>query len=128
MNRRSGRPKDIQEVILDVADQVQRRLGVRTTIDEYESRFVEEIDARGVQVSRRQATTLSLNGTPVETYLADVLLENEIVVEFKRMPAITRTDIMRFARFMRAQGLRKGLIINLSAPDLDYRQLDLSDD
>ena len=120
--------QDILEIVVDVADRVHQRLGPRTSVDQYETEFVDEIGSRGVEVSRRQATTLSLNGTPAGTYLADVLLENDVMVEFKQMRAITTDDLVRFARFLRSLGCRRGMIINLSAPELDYRCLNVSED
>ena len=119
---------DIQNVVLDVSLDIHQRLGARSTIDEHENLFVDEIGSRGIHVSRRQSTTLSFNGSPVRTFLADVLLEDRVMVEFKSIPAITSDDLIRFAQYLKSLGFRRGLLINLSGPELDYRQLDLGED
>ena len=97
------------------------------TVDQAERHFVDEVASRHVHVTRRSDTTLTFGGTPVEKFMADVLLEDRLMVEFKRLPAITSEHLYRFARFLETSHLREGFIVNVSSSGLDCRYMCLSE-
>ena len=123
---RGGGSGDLGEVILEVAGRVRRTLGARPTVSEMEDRFVEALVARRVRVTRRAGTTVCFNGVPIEKVLGDVVLEGRVMVEFKRLPALTSADLYRFAQFLKMSGLREGFIINLTGATLDCRYLSVA--
>lgn len=123
MARRQHDSRELHRTILNVADAVHRRLGPNSTVSEMERRFVDEIVARRVRVTRRNDTTLTFGGRTVEKILADVLLEDQVMVEFKRLPTVTAADLYRFAQFLKGAHCREGFIINLGGAGLDCRYL-----
>ena len=127
MSRRQNDLRELHRTILSVADVVHRRLGVQSTVDEMEKRFVDEIVARRVRVTRRNDTTLTFGGRSVEKILADVLLDDRVMVEFKRLPTVSAADLYRFAQFLKGAQCQEGFIINLGRAGLDCRYMKVTD-
>lgn len=105
----------LREAVLAVADELHKKLGPRLTVDEMEAHFVDEVTRRSIRITRRNDTRLTFGGRPVEKNLADVLLEDRLLVEFKRLPHVTPADLYRFAQFLKTSKIGEGMLINLSA-------------
>ena len=126
MSKRADKLLKLRRVVLDAVGAAHRRLGPTPSVDQMEKRFVDEVVSRSVQVTRRSDSVLSFGGRPVETFLADVVLEGRLMVEFKRLPTITSSDLYRFARFLETSHLREGFIVNVSASGVDCRYMNVS--
>ena len=126
MAKRADRSLKLRRLVLDAAGAAHQRLGPSPSVDQMEKQFVDEVVSRRVQVTRRSDTVLSFGGRPVQTFLADVVLEGRLMVEFKRLPTITSVDLYRFARFLETSHLREGFLVNVSASGLDCRYMNVS--
>ena len=115
MARQDLQGDGLRAIIQSVADDLHKRLGARLTVDEMETHFVDEVTKRSIRITRCNDTQLSFGGSPVEKILADVLLEDRLLVEFKRMPCVTSADLYRFAQFLKTSKISEGMLINLSA-------------
>ena len=127
MSQRADRLPGLRKLVVEAADAVHRRLGNQSSVEQVERHFVDEVVSRQVHVTRRGDTVLSFAGRPVEKFMADVLLDDRLMVEFKRLPAITSEDLYRFARFLESLHLREGFIVNVSTSGLDCRYMRLSE-
>lgn len=114
MARTRRRRNRLKKTAMAVADGLQQRLGPCLSIERMEAGFVDELTRRHVRITRRSDTLLTFGGRPVEKVLADVLLEDRFMVEFKRLPSVTDADLYRFAQFLKVSEIPEGLIINLS--------------
>ncbi len=119
MAGRTRRVNRLKKTVFEVADRLQGQMAPGVTVDEAEKRFVDEVTRRKVRVTRRNNTLLTFGGRPVETFLADVVLEGRVMVEIKRQQRVSSEDLYRFARYLKSAEMDEGFIISLSGATLD---------
>lgn len=105
--------------IIGAAIAVHRSLGPGLFESSYETCFVHELTESGLSVVRQVPVPVVYRGVQMEcTYRADVLVENQILVELKcieRWMPIHRAQMMTYLRHL---GLRQGLLINFNVTRL----------
>jgi GxxExxY protein len=62
-------------------------------------------------------------GEIVGSYLADVIVEDTVVLELKAARDIDEVYEAQLLSYMKATGLRKGLLVNFGSPRLGIRRL-----
>jgi len=105
----------LKDAVLQVTGALQADLDSKPSVDDVEQRFVDQVAQRKIHITRRSDTLLTFNGQPVEKVLAGVLLENRLMVEFRRLPRLTSVDLYRFAAFLRNSCVPEGLLVNISS-------------
>ena len=61
-------------------------------------------------------------GRVVGDYIPDILVEHEMVVEIKAIPAIEPNHRQQCINYLRATGLRICLLVNFGRPRLEVRR------
>ena len=84
---------------------------------------------RKVGVDARQQSPLAVfdeDGTLIGEYYADLLVENQLIVELKAAKAIAGRHVAQLLGYMRASRREHGLLINFGAPKFQIRKFALS--
>ena len=89
----------------------------------YENALAQEIRSVGLEVAQQQAIDVRYNGNVVGAYFADLLVENALVVELKVAQTLDNAHRAQCLNYLRATGLRLGLVLNFGAPSLGYRRV-----
>lgn len=90
----------------------------------YENGLVHRLRNKGVNV--RQQYPLEVrdeDGTCLGNYVADLLIEEELIVELKAERAISSADIAQLLGYLRGCRRRHGMLVNFGAPRLEVRKL-----
>lgn len=75
-----------------------------------------ELGRRGVPFETRKPLTLSYRGQPLrQTYVVDLICHGRIIVELKAVRAISSEHRAQTLNYLRATGLRLGLLVNFGA-------------
>ena len=127
MARRKRRGDRLRKTVFEVADRLKEQMIPGLTVEEIEREFVDEVGRRQVQVTRRNNTLLTFDGKPVETFLADVVLEGRVMVEIKRLERVSSADLYRFANYLKSSEMDEGFIISLSGERLDCCYMNVSE-
>ncbi len=56
-------------------------------------------------------------------YRADFICFSEIIVEFKALSRLSNVEEAQLLNYLKATGLKRGLLINFGAPSLQYKRL-----
>jgi GxxExxY protein len=72
---------------------------------------------------QQQAIPVLYDGVAVGHYLADLLVENTVVIELKAARSIDDIHEAQLLNYLRATGLRLGLILNFGTPKLGIRRM-----
>jgi GxxExxY protein len=56
-------------------------------------------------------------------YRADFVCFSEIIVEFKALSRLSNVEEAQLLNYLKATGLKRGLLINFGAPSLQYKRL-----
>ncbi|MBN1454065.1 MAG: GxxExxY protein [Anaerolineales bacterium] len=56
-------------------------------------------------------------------YRADFICFSEIIVEFKALSRLSSVEEAQLLNYLKATGLKRGLLINFGAPSLQYKRM-----
>jgi GxxExxY protein len=82
----------------------------------YENSMVNRLSKMGFNVKQQVPITVKdEDGTVVGEYIADLLINDELIVELKAVDAICEAHTAQLLGYLRATGMRHGLLINFGA-------------
>ena len=113
---------DLTERIIGCAIKVSNGLGIGFLEKVYENALVHELRKSGLSVEQQKAMVVTYDGVVVGDYLADVVVESRVVVELKVASDITTIHEAQLMNYLRASGVRIGLILNFGEPKLGIRR------
>lgn len=94
----------------------------------YENGLAHRLHKSGVQVKQQHALqVLDEDGTVLGDYLADLLVEGELIVELKACKALTDEHVAQVLGYLRGCRIEHGLLINFGSRKLEIRKYVLSD-
>jgi len=105
--------------VIEAARTVHKRLGKRCSVEQYEAELTEELRMRGIGIRREKTTRILYGGTAVGAYLADILVDGEVLIEIKRASRLTDEEKERFGRFVQDIQCQRGYLINFAGDDLE---------
>lgn len=112
--------------ILRAAFEVASTLGHGFLEAIYQRALAHELDLAGLRVAREVPFRVSYKGLEMGTYLADLVVEDKVVVELKCIDGpIGLPHVSQCLNYLRASGVRTGLVINFGRPRIEYRRVSL---
>ena len=88
----------------------------------YENALVVEMGKRGVRVQTQTPIEIRYAGQVVGEYVADLIVEGKVIVEVKAMKALDGVAEAQVLNYLRATGLKVGLLINFG-PEVEIKRL-----
>ena len=125
MENPDNQPKDpLTGAILGAAFEVANNLGHGFLENLYQRALTHELFSRGVEVEREVYFRVIYKGVDIGTYIADMVVAKEVIVELKAMEAnISPPQISQCLNYLKASGLKKGLIINFGRSKLEFKRV-----
>ncbi len=94
----------------------------------YENGLAHRLRKAGVQVEQQHPLqVLDEDGTILGDYLADLLIEGELIVELKACKAIADEHVAQLLGYLRGCRIEHGLLINFGSSKLEVKKYILSD-
>ena len=114
---------EITASIIGAAFEVPNTLGHGFFEIIYRKALVYELGMRGL--SAREEVPLDVNYKEVRlgTYYCDLLVEKSIVVELKAIDRLNSTHVGQLLNYLKAGGLKVGLLLNFGRPRLEYKRV-----
>ena len=100
--------------IIGAAIEVHRVLGPGLLESIYEEALCREFDVQGIRHERQVEIDVEYKGTCIKGQRLDLLVEKEVVLEIKavgRLPDVATAQVLSY---LKASGLKRGLLINFS--------------
>ena len=69
------------------------------------------------------ALKVEYRGSVVGDYIADVIADHRVLVELKACSSLDSVHVAQVLNYLRASGIRVGLLLNFGRPKLEYRRL-----
>ncbi|HKI97454.1 MAG TPA: GxxExxY protein [bacterium] len=88
----------------------------------YEKALLLELQRNGLQVSRQEPIAVRYKGDIVGEYLADLVVENAVILELKATQRIDPIHEAQLLHYLRATDLEVGLLLNFG-PKPEFRRL-----
>lgn len=114
---------ELTQIIIGCAMVVSNKLGVGFLEKVYENALVIELKRAGLQVDQQQPTPVMYDSVVVGDYLADVVVSREVILELKAAKAIDEIHQAQLLNYLKATGLRVGLILNFGTPKLGIKRM-----
>jgi GxxExxY protein len=93
---------------------VHKELGPGFLESIYEEALCVEFDRRKVAYERQVPIRIRYQGVPVGLYRLDLIVDRKVVVEIKAVDAIHEAHLAVALAYLKATGLRVGLIVNFA--------------
>ena len=90
----------------------------------YENGLTHRLRKAGLHIETQKRIEVSdEDGTVIGDYVADMVLEGLILIELKACSALAAEHIAQVLGYLRATGLKHGMLINFGAPVLQIKKL-----
>ena len=106
-------------VVIGGAFTVLNTLGAGFMEKVYENALAHELRTTGLAVAQQHAITVLYDGRTVGEYVADLLVEQVLLVELKATKALDPAHRAQCLNYLRATGLRLCLLLNFGNPSLE---------
>ena len=95
----------------------------------YENALLIELNKRGLKAKNQVPIKVSYKGEVVGDYTADLLVEDQVIVELKTVENLDRAHEAQLLNYLKATGLHVGLLVNFKHKRADIKRmvLDLSE-
>jgi GxxExxY protein len=113
----------ITEGIIGAAFEVSRMLGHGFLEVVYRKALVHELNLRGLTVEEERPFEVRYKDAKVGIYYCDLLVNSSIILELKAIEALTQSHVGQLLNYLKASGLRVGLLLNFGKPKLEYRRV-----
>jgi len=118
-----GRLNILSARVIGAAQRVSTTLGCGFLEKVYENALAIELRHDGLDVAQQPEITVRYRREIVGEYIADLLVENRIIVELKAIRALDSIHEAQCINYLRASGLPLCLLMNFSRPRLDVRRI-----
>ena len=90
----------------------------------YQDAYELELVARGIQFDREAEFPVRYRGQVLShNYRADFVCYGCVIVELKALGRLGRGEEAQLINYLKASGLRRGILLNFGTPSLEFRRL-----
>jgi GxxExxY protein len=114
--------EEITEKIIGCAYQVYNRMGFGFLESVYEKCMMIELRKQGLKAEEQKSVVVRYDDTIVGEFKADMLVEDEIIVELKSVRNLSIIHEAQLVNYLVATGKSLGLLINFSEKKVDVRR------
>lgn len=109
--------------IIGAAMEVHRELGHGFKEAVYHEALARELLARGIGFEHEPVISVHYKGEKLQsTFRPDFICFGEIVVELKAISGLTDADRAQVLHYLKATGMKRGLVINFGAASLQVKR------
>jgi GxxExxY protein len=114
---------DITYAINGAVFEINNILGPGFLEKVYENALLIELKNRGLRTESQVPITVSYKDNVVGEYLADLLVENKVIVELKTVENLDKLHEAQLLNYLKATGLHVGLLVNFKHKKADIKRM-----
>ncbi len=114
---------DLTRSIIGCAYTVSNSLGCGFLEKVYENALLHELITHGLKVEQQRAVKICYDGVTVGDYIADLVIEDSVLVEVKDVERLGSTHTAQCLNYLKATGIRIGLLMNFGTPRVEIKRL-----
>ena len=115
--------KDLSYKIIGLVMEVHNELGFGFLEKVYENSLVLLLKREGLKTKQQAPLKVYFKEDIVGEYYADILVEDEVILELKVLNRITDIEKAQALNYLKCTGLRLAIIINFGKTKLEYERL-----
>ena len=117
---------DVTYAINGAVFEVNRVLGPGFLEKVYENALLVELIGRGLKAKSQVPIRISYKERIVGEYVADMLVEEKVIVELKTVEELNRVHEAQLLNYLKATGIRVGLLVNFRHPKAEIKRMVLN--
>ena len=115
--------KELSYKIIELALEVHNELGCGFLEKVYENAMMTLFDREKIPARQQAPANVYFQGKVIGQYFADILVDSKVMLELKTVDAITNVHIAQILNYLRATGIKLGLVLNFAKPKFEYKRL-----
>lgn len=115
--------RDITSRILEACFEVINELGAGFVESVYQKALLMALREKGLKVGAHVPLKVMFRDQCVGDFVADLLVEDKIVVELKAVKALAPEHQAQTINYLKATGLDVALLVKFGRPKLEYKRL-----
>lgn len=113
----------ITKKIIGCAYRVANELGVGFLEKVYKNALAHEMGKAGLLFEQQASIIVNYSGVVVGNYIADFLVENEVILELKAIKSLESTHFSQCMNYLRATDKNIALLINFGNPKVEIKRI-----
>ena len=109
--------------VIGCAMGVHRELGCGFLENVYENALSIELERRGIIFERQAPLLVRYQNVPVGHYIADIIVNDELLLELKALASITGACKSQLLNYLKASRIHAGLILNFGAKSPEFKRM-----
>ena len=110
--------------IIGAALEVHKELGCGFLEAVYQEALGKEFATQGIPFKSQPIVEIKYKGEPLEKkYQPDFVCYDEVILEIKAISGLTGVEEAQLINYLKASGLKVGLLINFGTKSLEYKRL-----
>ena len=109
--------------VIGCAFAVLNTLGAGFVEKVYENALAHELRKAGLAIEQQKGVTVIYDGIEVGAYVMDLIVEQTLLVELKAAKALDPAHHAQCINYLKASGLRLGLLLNFGNPRLEIKRV-----
>jgi len=110
--------------IIGCAMEVHKELGCGFLEAVYQEALQREFKIQGIPHKSQPTIEIKYKGEPLEKkYQPDYICYDEVIIEIKAISALTGLEEAQLINYLKATGLKGGLLINFGSKSLEHKRL-----
>ena len=114
---------EITKKVIGYAFTVSNTLGSGFLERVYENALAHELRKAGLSVEQQYGIPVHYDGVVVGDYVADLLVEDSVVVELKSVKSLDEVHMAQALNYLKATGLPICLLINFGRPKIEIKRI-----
>ncbi len=114
--------KELTEKIIGCAYRVYNKMGFELLESVYEKCLLIELRKAGILFESQKPITVTYDDEMIGEFIADILVENTIILELKSVRRIVNAHEVQLANYLVAIGKPVGLLLNFSAKKVEVKR------
>ncbi len=113
----------LTEKVIAAIIEVSNTLGIGFLEKVYERALVAELRLQGLKATPQATFSVHYKGARVGDYAADILVEDQLILELKCVDRLTNDHFAQCLNYLRASGKPLCLLINFQHPKADWKRI-----
>ena len=114
--------KELSYKIVGCAMEVHTKLGYGFLEKVYENALIIELKNKNINIKKQVPIKVKYKGEIVGDYIADILVEDKIIIEIKTSEVISDAYRAQIINYVKATDIKLGILINFGSEKLEYER------
>ncbi len=119
----TGLHEELSEKVIGAVFAVANTLGTGFLEKVYERALVKELGLRGMRAQSQVPVEVSYKGENIGNYFADIVVEDELIVELKCVERLCGEHMAQCLNYLRASGRDICLLVNFRGQKVEWKRI-----